>query len=459
MSDKEIISKQAIIIAEQAIIIAELRAQIIELKALVSKLSVNKSSKNSHKPPSSDLMYKNQSLRPKSDKLVGGQEGHEGHTLKMSESPTRIEKLHPSFCNRCGSSLTSNDFVLNQRRQLIDIPPIEPIITEYQSYGTVCACGHCQVADFPQGIDNYVQYGPNVQSLAVYQSYYQFIPFGRLQDFFAKVCNLPISTATLENIIRRTSQKAMLAYDEIHKVIPLSLYVGSDETGYKLNGKKGWFWVWQTALLTYIVASTSRSKKVIEDTFPEGLPNSILSSDRLAAQLSTICQGNQICLAHLLRDTNYLIKAEETTWITQFKKILKQAIHLKQQQPEYDKNNPICLEIETKLNDLLSEEHLQLLLIDPQKNKQTITFFRAMRKVRNALFPFLYHKDLPFDNNGSERAIRMIKVKTKISGQFKSLQHEFAVIRSVIDTTIKNGQSVMCAIQAIVNLVNIPKAG
>ena len=462
MNDKEIIAHQALIIAEQAVMIAELKAQIIELQSLVSKLSkqsVMKSSKNSHKPPSSDLMYKNQSLRPKSDKPIGGQKGHEGHTLKMSKNPTSIEKKYPSYCNRCGLSLESNDFVLKQRRQMIDIPPIEPIITEYQSYGTVCACGHCQVADFPQGIDNYIQYGPNIQSLTVYQSYYQFIPFARLQDFFAKVCNLAISKGTLENIIRRTSEKALLAYDEIHKVIPLSLYVGSDETGYKLNGKKGWFWVWQTSLLTYIVASKSRSKKVIEDTFPEGLPNSILCSDRLAAQLSTLCQGHQICLAHLLRDTNYLIKAEETSWISRFKHLLKEAIALKQQQPEYNGNNTKCLRIEGVLNDLLSDVQLQLLLLDPQKHKQTITFFRAMRKVRNGLLLFLYHQDLPFDNNGSERAIRMIKVKTKISGQFKSLQHEFAVIRSVIDTTIKNGQSVMFAIQAIVKLVLNPLAG
>ena len=82
-----------------------------------------------------------------------------------------------------------------------------------------------------------------------------------------------------------------------------------------------------------------------------------------------------------------------------------------------------------------------------------------MRKVRQSLFLFLYYKDLPFDNNGSERAIRMIKVKTKISGQFKSLQQEFAIIRSVIDTTIKNGQSVMHAIKAIVNLDSSSMAG
>jgi hypothetical protein len=95
---------------------------------------------------------------------------------------------------------------------------------------------------------------------------------------------------------------------------------------------------------------------------------------------------------------------------------------------------------------------------EPLLHKQTITFFNAMILRRNALFPFLYHPDVPFDNNGSERAFRMVKVKTKISGQFKSLQHEFAIIRSVIDSAIKNGQSVFDAINAIVNIPQPPKA-
>lgn len=79
-------------------------------------------------------------------------------------------------------------------------------------------------------------------------------------------------------------------------------------------------------------------------------------------------------------------------------------------------------------------------------------FYKEMIKVRHALFPFLYHAEVLPDNNGSERVIRPIKVKMKVSGQFKSLQNEFAVLRSVIDSAIKNGQSPFDAIKAIVNI-------
>jgi transposase len=307
-------------------------------------------------------------------------------------------------------------------------------------------------------VSNHIQYGKNIQSLVIYQSYYQFLPFGRLQDFFAKVCHVSISKGTIENILRRTAQKAQPAYEAIKQVIMVSTYVGSDETSFKSKGSKNWFWVWQNAIVTYLVAATSRAKEVITEQFPNGLPMAIVGSDRLAAQLSTISKGKQVCLPHLLRELNYLMAAEQTTWATHFKSLLQDAIQLKQKQDYYDPDHPDTLLIEQRTDQLLLPQIGQQLSGEPLLHKQTITFFNAMILRRNALFPFLYHPDVPFDNNGSERAFRMVKVKTKISGQFKSLQHEFAIIRSVIDSAIKNGQSVFDAINAIVNIPQPPKA-
>jgi len=432
--------------------------RISELEALLMKLSTVKSSKNSHKPPSSDLARKNQSLREKSDNPVGGQKGHKGNTLKMSPTPDVTEKIYPNFCNQCGESLHVSTFELAARRQVLDIPPIKPIITEYQSFGTQCGCGHYQCGTFPSGVVNHVQYGKNIQSLVVYQSYYQFLPFGRLQDFFSKVCNVSIGKGTIENILRRAAQKAQPAYDALKEAITEATFVGSDETSFKSKGSKNWFWVWQNSLVTYLVAATSRSKAVIAEQFPCGLPNAILGSDRLAAQLSTTTKGNQACLPHLLRELNYLIALEQTPWAANFKTLLQAAIQLKQQQPAYEKDNPQTQFIEQRADQLLLPDIARQLSSQPLLHKQTITFFKGMLAIRHALFTCLYHSDVPFDNNGSERAFRMVKVKTKISGQFKSLQHEFAVIRSVIDSAIKNGQSVFYAINAVIDIIPPPKA-
>ena len=440
-------------LAEYKLLLATALTKINQLEALVLSHVIKKTSKNSHLPPSADIALKNQSLREKSDKPVGGQGGHKGHTLKINTKPDVVIPLRPNFCDLCGQDLRDIAFDFLQSRQVIDIPPIVPVITEYQCFSTTCTCGHKVQGDFPEGVNSPIQYGPNVQRLAIYNSYYQFIPFQRLESFFRNVCNLPICKGTIENILRRNAKKAKPAYEAIKEEVEAAIYVGADETGYSLNGKKGWFWTWQNEKLTYIVATTSRSKTVIEEEFPNGLPNAILGSDRLAAQLSTISKGKQICLAHLLRDINYLIEAEKNTWSSDFKKLLQDAIILKQLQGKYEKNDVKSIEIEQRLDKLLSQEIYEQLLKEPEKHKKTITFFKGMTNLRYALFTFLYHKEVPFHNNGAERAFRMVKVKDKISGQFKSLQNEFAIFRSVFDTAVKNGQSVW---EAILNIVNMP---
>jgi transposase len=450
MSDQEKIQELESKLAQKDALLTKALTEIAQLKALLLDLALKKTSKNSHLPPSVDLTRKNQSLRGKSDKPVGGQKGHKGTTLKMSETPDEIQQLYPSFCSVCGQDLKDFSFDLSSKRQVTDIPPIVPFITEYQCLKTTCTCGKTECGSFPEGVKAPTQYGTNVQSLVVYQSYYQFMPFERLQDFFKKICNLSISKGTIENIIRRTAAKASPIYETIKEYIQNSAYVGADETSFKCNGTKQWFWVWQNARLTYLVAANTRSKAVIKEEFPEGLPNSIVGSDRLAAQLSTTSKGKQICLAHLLRDCNYLIDCEQNEWATQFKTLLQDAIILKQLAPSYSKKDEKVLEIELKANDLLENARFDTLLKEPEKYKKTITFFKGMSHCREALFTFLYHKEVPFHNNGSERAFRMVKVKAKISGQFKSLQNEFAMLRSVIDTAIKNGQSVFNAIKALV---------
>ena len=442
-------------IADLELKLAEALAEIARLNALLGKKVVKKTSANSHLSPSMDLnrsLEKNRSLRTKSEKPVGGQIGHEGHTLLQSESPDVIVDLVPAYCNACGKSLSEAEFELLGSRQVVDIPPITAITTAYRCFGTKCSCGHATKGSYPSGVAQPIQYGENVQSLSVYLSVFQFVPFGRLQDFFKNVCNLAISKGTIENMIRRTSDKAEPVYAQIAALISKSFYVGADETGFKCKGEKHWFWVWQNMVLTYIVAAASRAKSVITDTFPEGLPQTILGSDRLAAQLSTVRKGFQLCIVHLLRDLQYLCESEKMAWATDFKTLLKDAINLKQAKPAYLPDDPLYIDIITRANNLLKLAVLEQQLTDETLHKETITFFTQMRRLQEGLFPFLLDERIPFDNNGSERAIRNVKVKMKVSGQFKALHHQFAVLRSVIDTARKNGQPVWAAIQAIVNL-------
>ena len=160
-------------------------------------------------------------------------------------------------------------------------------------------------------------------------------------------------------------------------------------------------------------------------------------SDRWAAQLKTHSKNIQICLAHLLRDLIYLVETEQLDFAIQFKTFIIRIFESKKITAEnnkaYIQNSEEAILLEQTLNGLL------LISIDKEKYPKSATFQVSILKNRNFILPCLYNLEIPPDNNGSERAIRNIKVKQKVSGQFKSGQNAFCVIRSVIDTLLKRG--------------------
>jgi transposase len=439
-------------------IIQELRQEIIELKSIIVQLLAQiedlkhpKNSKNSSVAPSNDpnRALKNQSLRGTSGKKVGGQNGHKGTTLKMVENPDTIVIHEPDFCNSCGNTLQDVLPEFIGRRQIIDIPPIKPEYTEHQIYRKTCSCGVLSQANFPQGIDFTISYGSNIQATIAYLHTHQYLPFARMSAFFSDFCNLSISQGTICNLVGKFAEKALPAYQLIAQKLKIEQVVATDETGIRINGKKGWFWAWQNRLLTYIVFSTNRGFATIENNFSNGFPNAVLLHDCWASHFKTICKTHQICIAHLLRELVFFEEKYESNWATNFKRMLYKALEIKKELALEDYQKPM------KSRDAILEE-LGILLKEsvPINQKELFAFHKRMTKYKDYIFVFLHHYDLPPDNNGSERAIRNVKVKQKISGHFKTENGAkiFAVIRSVTDTCIKNKQNVLQAFKTIANL-------
>ena len=448
MTDTETISNLQAENASQSQKIKSLEEKVELLLELLQKKVVKKDSHNSSLPPSSDLFTKNKSLRPVSTRSNGGQLGHKGSTLEMSKKPDKIIDLKSNFCSVCGQSLEAELFILNSKRQVIEIPPTVPIYEEYRQYACQCpTCNHQQLADFPLGVNAPIQYGSTVETLVGYFSVYQLIPYQRLQRLFAQVFSLPVSQGSIGNILERSAQKYDGVYQEIRNQILQSSVVGSDETGAKVNGAKWWIWVWQNLHNTFIIASDNRGSKTVNSVFENGLPNSAIVSDRWAAQLKTHSKNSQICLAHLLRDLIFLIETEQLDFATQFKtfiiRIFESKKTLLENNKAYAQNSEQALDLEKTLNKLL------LISIDKEKYPKSAAFQVSMLKNRNFILPCLYNLEIPPDNNGSERAIRNIKVKQKVSGQFKSGQNAFCVIRSVIDTLLKRGVELLPCLNQI----------
>lgn len=430
-------------INEQAAIIVKLRDRIVILEN-------KKNSNNSHIPPSQDQnrQKKNTSLREPTSKKVGGQPGHEGTTLECRKQVDVIVKHSPTQCTNCQNDLSSSVENLINTRQLIDIPPIVLQCIEHQIYSKQCSCGHTTVSDFPKHVAAPVQYGPNVESLIAYLHARQYLPYGRTKEFLNDVMGLSISTGGINNILQRIAQKALPMYNTIKQKIEQASCLGADETGVNINGKNNWAWAWQNDKLTYIVCAASRGFKTVQEVFENGLPNASLIHDRWPCHFQTKAKAHQICTAHLLRELNYIneLYKDKCIWAKEFKALLLEALSLKKELTTADYYYP-----NIKRNALFKKLNHWLPYPIKEQHKKAKKLQKKLLVKQECILYFLLQSNVAPDNNGSERAIRNIKVKQKISGQFKNLHtaNIFAVLRSVIDTTIKNNKNVLSALRLI----------
>lgn len=436
--------------------VVSLREKLLLALKSSEKKPVKKDSDNSSLPPSVDMSRQSRSLREPSGLLPGGQTGHKGHTLKITDTPDIVVDLKSNFCQKCGQALSDDFQSLKVKRQVIDIPPVKTICTEYRQYACKCPnCKHEQKPSFPVGVNAPVQYGTNVMTMVAYFSVYQYVPYNRLKQLFSDIFGLSLSSGTIDNLLIKAGEKAQPIYDGIKAQILQSAVIGSDETSCKVKKEKHWIWVWQNILNTFLVVSKTRGFAAVEQEFKDGFPNAVIVSDRWAAQLKSVAKNHQLCTAHLLRECKFL-KADETDeqninpFAQGIKSVIKQGLDLRKtwltDNKPADKEHPTVKLIEKQFNELLT------LTLDDKIFPQTITFQNSLLKHRAFMFPFLYNLEVPPDNNGSERAIRNVKVKQKISGHFKSGQEVFCVLRSVIDTLIKREIDIFQMLKSIVML-------
>ena len=406
------------------------------LKQELEKYRTPKNSGNSSKPPSSDLpkLKKTQSLREPSGKKPGGQPGHEGSTLKMARTPDTIQKHSPNYCTCCGEDLSGYHARFIGRRQVIDIPPIKPIVTEHHLFEVHCRCGQNNKASYPDGVITPVSYGPGVQSLVSYLSVRQYLPVERITELLSSLFGLSLSTGGVCYLLEKVKQKATPVYESIRQFVLKGRVIGADETGVNINGKNYWAWTFQNQRATYIAINKSRGTRAIEQIMPEGFGNNILVTDCWASYFKENAAGHQLCTAHLLRELKFFTqKYPDSTWAPRLSELITDAIHVRK---------------EDKLSPQKSKEiaqTFQQLIKEPvnQKIKELITFQKRMVKYSDYVFAFLDNQHIPPDNNASERAIRNFKIKLKVSNFFKSTAGSdgYAVIRSIIDTAIKNQQN------------------
>ena len=441
-------------ISGMSVTIFDLTNTVAELKA---QLGMN--STNSSKPPSSDGPKKppTKSLRKPSGKKPGGQKGHAGSGMKLLHAPD-IQELHaPNDCTLCKNAATcAAKRVTSERRHVIDIA-VKPVITEHTTLSVLCPqTGKIYKGTFPANVTGTMQYGTELEALAVSLNTIGAVSISRTHEILSGVFGVPISTGTIASMVKSAADAVRPTVNEIKEVIPDEKIAHFDETGTRVNGKTLWAHTSSTENLTYISVEESRGKKGMESAGVVQFFKGIGIHDCWAAYFSYLFVS-ALCCAHLLRELTGVIDNYGQKWAGDFielllgmknekERFLEKGITLSPQEVwgKYSKSYDEIVNAALKANPLPPPGQDK----KPKKCKPRVLAERLLKR-KAEYTKFFTDFTVPFDNNQAERDIRMFKVKQKVSGCFRSKEgaDDFATIMSFISTARKRGLSAFVALR------------
>lgn len=429
-----------------------LTARVAELEA-----RLNKDSHNSSKPPSSDGLAKKpartRSQRRRSGKKSGGQKGHPGAHLAWSDHPTHQEVFAPSACRACGTSLAEAKVVKCERRQRVDLPEPKLDITDYEAQHRECpACHAVTAGEFPADVPPGVSYGPRAKTAMVYLRTAQFLSAERTAETLGELFGLWASEGTQETAHSTAHTTLEPVVEALKTALKHQTGLTVDESGLRVAGRLHWIHVMGTDHLTYYAQHPKRGTKAIEAIGVLPGFKGWMMHDALPAYLKL--EGRHaLCNSHLLRELTAIHENTGQAWSSRLCRLLVRMHRAVAQAREAGLTSLPARQLaqyEALYTRLVHLGETANPMAPPSgkrgRTKQTPARNLLNRLItqRQAVLAFLYDFDVPFDNNRAERDLRMVKVKLKVSGCFRSPEGAdmFCRIRSYIATLRKQGYSV-----------------
>ena len=453
---------------EVTALMTELAQQLAKQGELLQELQARlaKSSRNSSKPPSSDGYGKERrtaSLRKSGDKSNGGQPGHDGQTLMASSHPDQVESHEVVTCAHCQAPLSDIESVGYEERQVFDIPAIRIEVTAHRGEIKVCAeCGHASKGNFPESVRQAVQYGPVVQTWASYFNNQHHIPVERTAEIFEDLVHHRVSEATvlkaseqLERCIEPSTEavKGMLRDAEVLHV---------DESGLRVTGKLHWLHVASTERLTSYEVHAKRGQEAMEDAGILGEFKGRAVHDHWKPYFKYDGCNHALCNAHHLRELCFIDKQYQQSWAQDMAELLLEIKAAVAATPEPAMSlSPPELEAFRQRYDEgvqsgfdanpapVSPSEGEVKKRGRPKHSPPVNLLIRLRDFKGEVLAFMSDFRVPFDNNQGERDVRMVKVKQKVSGGFRTLEgaKRFGRIRGYISTARKNAKNVFEAIR------------
>ena len=437
--------------------------------------SVARDSHNSSLPPSLDPPWqkvpRTRSLRKKSFRGPGGQPQHRGSTLKQSARPDHLITHAPEACPGCGVPLDEAEVIASARRQVFDLPPARVIVTEHRRETRRCpACGTHARGEFPASVRAPTQYGPRLLARAAYLNLYQLLPVARTAEALRDLFGCHLSAATVERAGRLSSGKLVGSEQRLKAAVRDSRVVGADETGLRVAGGNGFVHVARTDGLTHFAYDPRRGREAMREVgiLPQFTGTLVRDGYHSYASFGQCSHG--LCNAHLLRE---LVFVEETdtaqrVWtkplaslLTEIKKATESARAAgrdglgEEVKCAYLRRYDRLVKRADKLNPHPPADNAGG---DPRRKQRPLLsparrLINRLARRRDEVLRFMTDLTVWFDNNGSERDLRMVKLQQKIGGCFRTAggARVFCRVRSYLSTARKQGHPLLHALERVLN--------
>ncbi len=443
-------------LAQRDALIAQLQQRVQVLEERLAK-----DSHNSHLPPSSDRFVRQpKSLRKKSGKKAGGQEGHQGATLLWQACPDEVI-VHPvTCCDHCQHDLQAVKPLQIERRQVVDVPTPRLLVQEHQAERKQCPdCHQISAAPFPAGVDAPIQYGMRLGAIAVYLVQQQLLPWARACEVLSDLVGVQISEGTLASLIERCAQNLKEVEEHIKEALVKADVLHQDETGLYVKGVRSWMHVACTAQLTHYAVHHKRGKEALDaiGILPRFQGTSV--HDGWRSYFLYAC-SHALCLVHLLRELTFLAEEQGLEWAADLKALLLDMKEATEQARQQGLATLHPLEVEdwqAQFVALVAHADATTPTAQAPPGKKGRPKQSAARNLldrlihdQEAVLAFLHRLVVPFDNNQAERDVRMVKVQQKVSGSFRSEAGAtaFCRIRGYLSTLRKQGLDLLVSLEA-----------
>jgi transposase len=361
--------------------------------------------------------------------------------------PDREVRHEPGCCRRCGAGLARRPVTGLERRQVFDLPLAEVTVTEHQLIERECGCGQRTKATAPPGADGPVQYGPRIAAIIVYLYAGQFLSKERTAQALAELFGVPLSTGTVAALTARAAGRLAGFLEHAREQIAASDVAGFDETGFRVQGRLHWVHCARTGTYTLLMVHPRRGRQAMEAMGVLPRFAGVAVHHAWAPYDTYTGPEHQLCCAHVLRELQAVTDAApggQWCWaaqaagaLTAMQDLVREAISQGR-----DAVDPAALAAQVRLyrSAGLAGASQTAARSGNLMQKHNALARRLISRQHDYL-RFTTDLRAPPDNNGSERDIRMAKLKQKVSGCLRTPAgaRQFCAIRSYLSTAAKHG--------------------